>query len=351
MTKPTAAISKELPFKRSWIDRFNEWVEELPVHAWIFYAVFGIVLILVQILFLWFDSGMHAEQLLLVIIFNALAVPYLLALINLLDKQALTAMYAMRPVLDMTEQDFDSYKYELVNMPFLAPLLVGAVLAAITILTPFVATEPFRYAALEQLPVFAVVFHIVDTSSAFFFGVLLYHTIRQLYLVNLINANYIRISLLDLRPVHAFSKLSASTALGLVMFVYLWMFINPELLMDPVIMVYAALFTILAVSVFIWPLRSVHKLLESEKEGALQKNDRLFDAVLPQFNQYICDGNFAAAEKLNGTITSLEIQHQRITAVPTWPWRSETARVILTAVAFPLMLMMLRFLMQVVLLH
>jgi hypothetical protein len=81
------ANSKERLYKASWIDRFNNWVETLPVRAWIFHVVFGIVLILVQMLFLWLDRGLHAEELLPVIIFNGLATLFLLALIHLLDNQ------------------------------------------------------------------------------------------------------------------------------------------------------------------------------------------------------------------------------------------------------------------------
>ena len=54
--------NQERPYKPSWIDRFNNWVEKLSVSAWIFYVVFGIVLILVQLLFLWLDKGLHAEE-------------------------------------------------------------------------------------------------------------------------------------------------------------------------------------------------------------------------------------------------------------------------------------------------
>ncbi len=45
---------------------------------------------------------------------------------------------------------------------------------------------------------------------------------------------------------------------------------------------------------------------------------------------------------LNATIASLEIQHKRISAIPTWPWKPETARIALTAIALPLMLMILQ---------
>ena len=53
------------------------------------------------------DGGLQAEVLLPVIIFNGLATPFLLALIHLLDNQAVTSLNSMRPTLEMTEPEFD----------------------------------------------------------------------------------------------------------------------------------------------------------------------------------------------------------------------------------------------------
>ena len=69
------ANNSERPYKPSWIDRFTDWVERLPVRSWIFYLGIGTALILVQILFLWLDGGLTAQELLPVIIFNGLATP------------------------------------------------------------------------------------------------------------------------------------------------------------------------------------------------------------------------------------------------------------------------------------
>ena len=38
--------SEVRPYKPSWIDRFNNWVERLRVPAWLFYVFFGIVLVM-----------------------------------------------------------------------------------------------------------------------------------------------------------------------------------------------------------------------------------------------------------------------------------------------------------------
>jgi hypothetical protein len=158
--------------------------------------------------------------------------------------------------------------------------------------------------------------------------------------------NYIRISLFNLGPLQAFSKLTASTAVALVVCVYGWMLINPDLLTDPMSLGFAGSSTILAIAVFVWPLFGAHRLMEMEKERILQNIDLHFEAAFSKFSQRFRDDDYSAIERLNGTIASLEIQHRRITAIPTWPWRSQTARFALTAIALPLILTILQVLVE-----
>lgn len=345
MANTTTENRYERPYKPSWIDRFTDWVEKLPVRGWVCYVGFGLGLILVQGLFLWLDGGLNvAEELLPVIIFNGLLTPFVLALIHHLDLQAVTALKTMRPTLEMAEPDYDEFQYKLSNMPAGAALISGLIMLVLVILMEQVSTLPARYAALEQLPIFVVVFQIVDKSSAFLLGVIIYHTVRQLRMVNAINSKYTRISLFNLGPLQAFSKLTASTAVGLVVGIYGWMLINPDLLADPVSLGFVGLFTILAIAVFVWPLFGTHRLMEMEKARMLHELDLHFEAAFSQFNQRLRDDEYAAIERLNGTIASLEIQHRRIAAIPTWPWRPETARFALGAIALPLVLTILQLL-------
>lgn len=347
MTDPITEIeSFTRPYKPSWIDEFTRRVEDLSLRAWIFYVVFGVALILIQILFLWLDGGLQDQELLPVIIFNGFAVPFLLALIHLLDNQAMTAVNAMRPILDMSEGELDNYEYRLASMPFLPPLVVGVILMMVTILAPLVAIEPFRYAVLEGRPLLGVVFHIIDKSSAFLMGVFLYHTVRQLRLVSAINLNHLRINLFHLGPLQGFSRLTATTAVGIMAFVYLWMFINPELLTDPVNLGLAALFMLFAVSLFVWPLYGVHRLMVIEKDKILRNLDERFEEVFSEFNQHFQEEDYAQLDRLNGIITSLDIQHRRMESIPTWPWNSETARFVFTAIALPLVLMVIGFIVE-----
>jgi hypothetical protein len=335
--------NEKQPYKRSLIDSFNDWVEGLPLRAWVFYLILGLLLIAVQVVFLWLTGGMHAVEILLVAIFNGLAVPYLLASMHLLDNQAASAVNSMEHMLDMSGQEVDLFKYELTHMPFWQPLAAGLVLMVSTIVTPLVSAEPARYTALEGLPVFSIVYHIIDKISAFLFGVVIYHTFRQLSLVNATIKNHLQVNLFQLEPLHSFSKLTASTALGLLLFIYAWMLLNPELLANPVLLGYSAVLTFMAAAIFIWLLWGIHELMEAEKRAARYKIDLCMEAGFLKFNQRIDGGEFEAAEKYNGVINSLEIQRSRLLNIPTWPWKSETARLALTAIDLPLILMVIPY--------
>jgi len=278
-----------------------------------------------------------------VIIYNALAVPYSLALIHLLDNQAVTALNSMRPTLEIPEPDFSQVKYRLSTMPSGVTLVVGLSFAAFLVLSERLGNVPIRYVALDDLPVFTIVYHLIDKSTAFVAGGFVYHSIAQLRLVNAIYCTHARINLFDIKPLYAFSKLTASTALGLLVTVYGWMLINPELLAAPLGVAGTVAFTILAVAVFVWPLLGAHRLMAMEKERMLHELELQFEAVFARFNQRLRDDDYSSMEALSGTIASLEIQQRKVVAIPTWPWRPETVRSVLTAIVLPLALRIIQF--------
>lgn len=343
MDRTSTATDSTRPYRSSWIDRFDDGVKRLPVRAWIFYVVFGMVLIGVQMLFLALGGGLQETALVPVVVFNGLFTPFLLALISFLDNQAVTALDAMSTVLDTTPSELAHYRYMLSNMPSRPSLVVGLTVVGFAILMEQLWVTPVRYAALEQLPIFTIVFQIVDKSSAFLFGVFIYHTIRQLRLVSTINGNHIRINLYHLGPLRAFSRVTASTAVGLVVGVYGWMVINPDLLRDPVVFGFVGFITILAIVVFVLPLLGVHRRMEREKAEMLHALDLDFEAVFAEFNQAFREDDYPVIERLNGTIASLEIQQNRIRAIPTWPWKPETAQFVFAAIAIPSVLAILQF--------
>lgn len=346
MTETITTAGKDRPYTPSLFDGFNDWVGSLPIRPWIFYILFGCMLIVVQLLFLWLSGGLEEVELLPVIIFNALAVSFLFGLIHLLDHQAVRAMDQIRPVLDTTDEEFKDYQYKLSNMPAAIPIVVGLLTMLAVILLEQFTNPPARYAPLEQLPSFNVVFFVIDKSAAFLYGVLFYHTIRQLRLVNTITSDRTRINLFNLGPLQAFSILTATTAIGLVAGFYAWMLINPDLFSEPVILGIMTVITILSLIVFGWPLYGVHRRMTIAKEMALHEIDLRFEEAFSKFNQSMHGDDDAVIDRLNGMIATLAIQHRRISGIPTWPWKPETARFALTAIALPLILAVLQLLVR-----
>jgi hypothetical protein len=132
--------------------------------------------------------------------------------------------------------------------------------------------------------------------------------------------------------------------MGLVIPIYGWMLINPDLLQVPLSLGMMVPFAILPIAVFVLPLVGAHRLMEMEKERMLHDIDRQFEAVFAMFNQRLHEEDYAAIEGLNGTISSLEIQHRKIKDIPTWPWRPETIGSVIAAIALPLVLRFIQFL-------
>jgi hypothetical protein len=51
-------------------------------------------------------------------------------------------------------------------------------------------------------------------------------------------------------------------------------------------------------------------------------------------------------DDLSKTISSLQIEQHLLEGIPTWPWRPETVRLLITALALPLGLWFIQYLLQ-----
>ena len=333
-------------YESSLFDRFKGWVETTPIPAWAFYGALGWMLVAAQLVSLRLDGVLNSGEITPVIVYNSFFTPFLLGFMHLLDRLGGRALRAMRRVLDLSEPDLERCRYRMSHMPFPVPTVVGIVMLALVVGMELVAATPTRYAVLNQARVFAPVFQLVDKSSAFLFGVVIYHTVRQLRLVNTITSRHVQVDLFNLGPLRAFSRITAYTAVGLLAGVYGWMVINPDLWRDPVILGVIGVLTLLAAVVFVWPLRGAHRLMTAAKEEALHDLERRFKAAFTAFNERLDAEDFAGAEALSGAIASLEIQRQRLSAVSTWPWRPHTVRFVLTAIALPLILGVAQYLIE-----
>ena len=74
-----------------------------------------------------------------------------------------------------------------------------------------------------------------------------------------------------------------------------------------------------------------------------------FGALLDDLHQRVDGGRLEGMDDLNKAIASLEIEQSALDRVPTWPWRPETMRLLITALALPLLVWVAQYVLQSVL--
>ena len=174
----------------------------------------------------------------------------------------------------------------------------------------------------------------------------LYHTIHQLRTINLIYTHHTRVNLFQMRPLYGLSGVTALTGLCLAAITWGWMILNPELWGNPISMAIVLPITALAIVAFVWPLLGIHRLLEEEKGRLLDECSVRIEVAIAELHRRVDNHGIVGMDDLNRTISSLEIEQNLLDGIPTWPWRSETVRLLITALALPLGLWFIQYLLQ-----
>jgi magnesium-transporting ATPase (P-type) len=176
------------------------------------------------------------------------------------------------------------------------------------------------------------------------FGTFIYHAIHQLRLINHIYSKHTRIDLFQSKPLYAFSNITAFTAGSLAMISYGWLVVNPFIsLNDPYVFISLLVILVLAIITFIWPQLGLHRLQVAEKERLKDVAYQRFESTTADLHRKLNEGELEDMEDLNYAISSLEIELNILRGIPTWPWEPETISVLITALALPLGLWILQF--------
>jgi hypothetical protein len=270
-----------------------------------------------------------------------------LDMIHLLDRRADAALTTLQPALTASEEEHNQLRYELTTLPAVPTLLASIVAIGIILLLGKVTGEgESSIEALAASPLAANLLTAAYWIGWWFIGAFIYHTIHQLRVINRIHTRYVRVNLFRLRPLYAFSSITAITAAMLAIATYGWTALNPDNLSDPVSIALISLITILAVAVFVWPLLGIHRLLVKEKERLQQECSDRLKASIADLHRRVDDGELEGMTDLNMALASLEIEHGAVGRIPTWPWEPETVRLLITALALPLGLWILQYALQ-----
>ncbi len=161
-----------------------------------------------------------------------------------------------------------------------------------------------------------------------------------------IHATQALVNLFDLIPLYAFSGLTSKTAVGLIIMIYLWFAAAPGLLYQPVGIGFGIFYAIVAAVTFVWPLLGIHRRLVEEKQRLLRECSQHLATTIAELHSRVAAGELHSREQLHDTLAGLEIEWSALTRIPTWPWKPETLRGLITALLLPVVVLLLQFVLQ-----
>ena len=333
-TQPTAAP----PYPPSWVDRLTGLLHRLPGRPWMYYSASALLIIYISLQWVWFLRG---DPLTSLVFFGLLGanIPYNLALIHYLDRRAAASLAEVRPAMSVSPSEYGRLEYELTTLPawptLAASLAGGAFIVLVWATYPDPLEIPVYLVGLPPSPGSARMVLILGVVLWLTTGPLLYHTLRQLGAIARIYRDHARIDLFHLRPLYAFSDLSARTAIGINVITYGYFLVTPQFLTDRSA-IFAGLFLILGVVAFVWPLWGMHRLLVREKSRRQDEVSAQAKKIVTRLNQQLDRSRLGAMESLGRALANLELERAWLARIPTWPWQPETLRGVLGAILFPL---------------
>jgi uncharacterized membrane protein YvlD (DUF360 family) len=339
------------PYKPSWIDRFNDWVDRLPGPSWPYYlGLAGLAFLSGQIVF-WAEGTLAERSFYPLHVSLSVTLGYLPALLAYLDGRASAALAKMRPILETKEGEYDEVHYRLTTLPAWPALLAGGIVFALPLLIEEIRRAGGEPTVFSELGVSSVSYwfvHVLYRLTWWLFGTFIYHLWHQLRQINWVYTRHTRVNLYRVGPLYAFSQVTALTAVGLVIPPYVFVALTGAWL-DPVVIAFILPITVLALGAFVWPLLGIHRLLLAGKARLVDENTQRFEAATAELHQRVRGGSFEGMSELEAALAALESEQRLLGAMPTWPWQSETVRLLFTALGVPLGLWIAQYLLQRVL--
>jgi hypothetical protein len=345
------------PYAPSWVDRVIDWIEALPMPARAFYLLVAVASILLVSSFHWYTGVYAPGTIFLFHVIVAIGPVSCVAVMHYLDRRAEVALKALRTALKVTSDDeFERLRYELTTMPSRPVALVTAVVFVVCVVVAllqittgsilgFIA-ETLRVIKFAENTLAATVNASFIIATYPLVGVIGYHTIRQLILVERIHTTATRIDLFRRGPLYAFSGLSLRTAICLVAAVYVGIANTPSLVENPFVTLGIVQLTLFAAGIFIAPLMGAHRLMEEEKKRLLDVNGAQMEATIAEIHRRLGVNELDNIAQLKDALDSLVTEQSVIGKISTWPWQVGTVGVLATAIVLPVLLWIIQRLLE-----
>jgi hypothetical protein len=343
------AASEQTPqWPLSWIDRVHRWMSWLPVPWWLLLLTCSVVMLILEIALLVRDAGTQALTwpipLGLSVIY-AIFPFYVFGFLYFIDARARLAIDRIRPLLDH-EQDLERFRFTISNMPALptavasvAGLLFFLILRSVAGVTGEVVlsgtTHATRWIRLSEGLILWT-----------FIGVVSYHTVRQLKIINRIYTRHVRIDLLNQSPLYELARIPVYTAISIVIPVSLILVALPQVPSDPVSVSLLLVTLLFNTSIVVAPIYRVHLELDDEKVKRLTLNSSLTDDLMTRFRRSIRSNADEDMPRIKSSLEVLVLEREIIQSAPTWPWPPGSMRSVSAALLLPIVIWVIQQLLR-----
>jgi len=334
--------SAERPYAPSFVDRITDWVRRLPIPSWLFYLGLSLALVLLYSGAKWIVGSYPVGTFFPFHVLGVLTSVYAIALLHYLDHEAQNALDDFRATIHINDAEYRLLSYRFTTLPVLPTIIAAAIgglygLSSLLYLSPQESQIYKEFTSPLAVPL-DLTFLVLGYAGG---GVLIYHSVRQLRMVSRIYTDHAYVDLFNLHPMYALSRLAASTAVGLAILVYAWLYVNLSVgngtglpathLIEPVV------FTVIVIFIFILPLMGAHRLLHKEKVKAKGESSQLLKTTIAELHHRCEAGDFAEVDAINKTLDALQKEQTILDKISTWPWQPETLRGVVTAILLPIM--------------
>lgn len=336
-TKHTALFSR--PYAPSWFDRVLDWVDGLPGPVWVYLIVLVLAQWLLINVLLWFNGKLPVGSFEVVLSFFAVIVPYVLGFWLYARGVTSRALDTFRPLLQMDDAAYAALKFELLTLPagqtgVLTIVFVVGSLLFLAWLSPSVYLD-YASSNMNAILYYGVV--IVPAQVFSFLGI--YRAFYQLRRLTRIQRLATQINLYQAPPLYAFASVTATISIGLLLPAYYIFASRPDMALgSPIVLSSLVAAVLVAVAMFLLPLREMHHRIGRERARMLVEVNHRFENMVTRVHQAVDADDFQKMEEWNKALLNLVIERDTIEKFSSLPWERGTLTGFLTALILPIVL-------------
>jgi hypothetical protein len=282
-----------------------------------------------------------------------------LVVLHYINTAAADAWRRFLPATSLDQTEAARGGYELT----VAPARLGWALLVIGYLfnSAWFASDPVGTRIDGASPLFILARVVFEGFITAAFFMLIYQVIRQLRIVGRLHVAATHVDLFRPWPLHAMARLTARSAIGLVvatMVVSLPFPGTDESVWLTTLLIFTAPMFALALVVFFLPLRGLHNRLNVEKAALATAATLRLEAIISATHRLVDDETAneddlerskAAQVRIDAfskAQSSVLQEREVIGKLSTWPWDAGTLRAVVSAIALPILLFLVTRLLE-----